>query len=57
VSYFRSSRITSVQTSDGKSLTVRLMRQPWRAIYRPIGIIETAIRGTGFGVAYEDSKP
>jgi hypothetical protein len=56
VSYFKTSRITSVQKSDGTTLAVRLMRQPWRAIYRPFGAIETAVRGKGFAVAYEDSK-
>ena len=56
VSYFTTSRITSVQTRDGKSLTVRLMSQPWRNVYRPIGAVEMAVRGKSFGVAYEDSK-
>ena len=51
--YFSTSRVIAVQASDGTHVTTRLMAQPWRCIYRPIGAIETALRPKGFGVAYE----
>jgi hypothetical protein len=55
-SYFKTSRITTVRTSNGNTLTVRLMGQPWRNVNRPIGALETAVRGPDFGVAYEMSR-
>ena len=55
VSYFTTSRVTTVTMLNGELLRVRLMSQPWRDCYRPLGVVEEAIRGKGFGVGYNES--